>query len=160
MIRLIGSGEHAKVVREVIAAIYGEVNLVMDFEFVAVGNNRDRKREAEKLQRPIWPLVHPTAHISPSARIKEGTVVMAGVVVQADAHIGRHVILNTGCTVDHDCIIEDYAHIAPGAHLCGGVRVGEGALVGVGVGIALGATIPAWHLVKARKLEIEPLPSN
>ena len=54
-------------------------------------------------------------------------------------------------------MLEHFVHIAPGAHLCGHVKVGEGTLVGVGVGIAPMAVIPPWSLVKAARLDIEPL---
>lgn len=160
MIRIIGNGGHAKVVRDVIAAVFGKTDLSAEFEFVAVGDNLVRKQEAEKVTKPMYALVHPSAVVSASAKIGEGSIVMAGAVVQANARIGRYCIINSGASVDHDCVIECFAHIAPGAHLCGNVKVGEGALVGVGVGIAPGAVIPPWSLVKARRLEIEPIPGN
>lgn len=160
MIRIIGNGGHAQVVRDVIAAIFGRKDLEIDFEFVAVGDNRARKAEAEKLTKPIYALVHPSAVISPSVKIGVGTIIMAGAIVQANTTIGKHCILNSNSVVDHGCTLEDYVHIAPGAHLCGGVRVGEGSLVGVGVGIAPLAEVPPWSLVKARRWEIVALPGN
>lgn len=160
MIRIIGNGGHASVVRDVIAAIFGRNDLTIDFEFVAIGDNRIRQREAEKLTKPIYALIHPSAVISPSAKIGVGTIVMAGAIVQANVTIGKHCILNSNSVVDHGCTLEDYVHIAPGAHLCGGVRVGEGSLIGVGVGIAPLAEVPPWSLVKARSWEVVPLPSH
>ncbi|MDZ4250397.1 MAG: hypothetical protein U0990_09940 [Candidatus Nanopelagicales bacterium] len=153
-VNLIGDGGHAAVIREMVApqSVGGWI--------IAIGSNSARKIEAEKERRNYSVLIHHTACISPSAEIGAGTVIMAGVVVQAHARIGKHVILNTHCSVDHDCVIGDYAHIAPGAHLCGHVEIGEGALVGVGVGIAPGCKIPAWSLVKARRLEIVPLQNH
>ena len=147
MIDIIGDGGHASVVKEI---TWWE----WDGRFIAVGNNANRKHEAESRLGPFVILIHPNAIVSRTVEIGEGTVIMAGAIVQAHARLGKHVIINTGATVDHHCVIEDYAHIAPGAHLCGNVIVGEGALVGVGVGIAPGAVIPPWSLVKARRLEI------
>ena len=153
-VNIIGDGGHASVIREMAA---GRI----EGAFVAIGDNAARKREAEALQGYRHAiLIHPSAVVSPSAAIGAGTVIMAGVIVQTAARIGEHVILNTGCTVDHSCVIGDYAHIAPGAHLCGHVEIGEGTLVGVGVGIAPGCKIPAWSLVKARRLEIVPLQNH
>lgn len=148
-----GDGGHASVVRIFVDQLGPDV--------VAIGDNRIRKKEVERLLKEGWefsePHIHWEAYVAVGVRLGGGTVVMAGAMIQPRVKIGRHVIINTGATIDHDCVIGDYAHIAPGAHLCGGVHVGDGALVGVGVGIAPGAQIPAWHLVKARKLEIEPL---
>lgn len=151
---LIGDGGHALVLREIPE---GKVFNRISEWIIAVGDNAARKKEAEHNELNYGILIHPTAVISPSATIGSGTVIMAGAIIQARARIGKHCIINTGATVDHDCIIGDYAHIAPGAHLCGHVEVGEGALVGVGVGIAPMCKIPPWVLVKARKLEMEPL---
>ena len=158
--RLIGDGGHAKVIRDL------EFRLNHEYDrnglFIAIGDNAKRRQVAldhEGMRPPAWYeiLIHPSAVVAPSVEVGTGTVIMAGAVIQAGTRIGKHCIINTGATVDHDCVIGDYAHIAPGAHLCGHVEVGEGALVGVGVGIAPMCKIPPWVLVKARKLEMEPL---
>lgn len=141
---MIGNGGHRKVILE-----FGQ-------NVIAVGDNRDRKKESQGVCN-FNTLIHPRATVSPTARIGEGTVIMAGAVIQAGAVIGKHCIINTCASVDHDCVLENFVHIAPGAHLCGNVKVGEGTLVGVGVGIAPNTTIPSWSIVKARRLEIEPL---
>ena len=151
-----GNGGHAKVVA---SAIVGDMNGVA---VIAVGDNARRRQIAIEYEgmRPTVvysKVIHPSAVVDASAIVGAGTVIMAGAVVQANARIGKHCIINTCASVDHDCIIGDYAHIAPGAHLCGHVEVGEGALVGVGVGIAPMCKVPAWTLVKARRLEMEPL---
>ena len=163
MIRIIGDGGHAKVVREVIVAAFPAWKLKLnkwfgpDYVFVAVGNNYHRRKESRKSNGPFIKLIHPTAYISPSAHIGMGTIVMAGAVIQANAVIGQHCIINTGASVDHDCVIEDFVHVAPGAHLCGTVCVGEGAMIGTGVCVAQNAKIPSWTLLKARRLELESL---
>lgn len=155
--RIIGDGGHASVIKELLEQ-YPIGYFPYNFAVVAVGDNKARKREVKANDNLRWPpLISEKAIVSKSAIIGEGTVIMHGVIVQANARIGCHVILNSGCVVDHDCVIGDYAHIAPGAHLCGHVEVGEGTLVGVGVGIAPMCKIPPWVLVKARKLEMEPL---
>lgn len=147
---IIGNGGHAKVIRE-----FYEGEAVI----IAIGDNLIRKQESSRYKNFGY-AVHPKAVIARDVVFGEGTVIMAGVVIQPGVRIGKHVILNTGCTVDHDCEIGDFVHIAPGAHLCGNVKVGEGALVGVGVGIAPNTLVSAWSLVKARRLEVESLPSD
>lgn len=151
--RIIGDGGHANVIKD----FYPNWWVDLEITFIAIGDNAARKRESGRLVGPFQTIVHDSAVVSKSAKIGEGTVIMAGAVVQANARIGKHCIINTGATVDHDCVIGDYAHIAPGAHLCGHVEIGEGTLVGVGVGIAPMCKVPAWSIVKARRLEIEPL---
>ena len=145
----IGNGGHASVLLE--------FAIPQNAWIIAVGDNRTRKLMAETKDQEWGVMIHPSAVVSPSAKIGVGTVIMAGAVVQANARIGRHCIINSCASVDHDAVVSDYAHIAPGAHLCGHVEVGEGALVGAGVCVAPMGKIPAWTLVKARKLEMEPL---
>ena len=158
-LKIIGDGGHAKVVRDILKLRPRVAHT--DSYFVAVGDNAARKREVEKLNGERFTAIFSLhAFVSPGAIYGDGTLICERVVVQVGAKIGKHVILNAGCVVTHDCIIEDFAHIAPGAVLCGGVHVGEGALVGVGVAVAPGGKIPAWSVAKARKLDVEPLPSN
>lgn len=151
--KFIGNGGHARVIRDLLCGV--SLSKMVEWTVIAVGDNAARKREAGAHAGERFPeLIHSGAYVGRMVSIGEGTVIMAGAVVQPGAVIGRFCILNTGCSVDHDCVLGDFVHIAPGAHLCGNVRVGEGALVGVGVGVAPGAVIPAWSLVKARRLEI------
>ena len=163
MIRLIGDGGHAKVVREVIDAQFPKWKLQLnrwmgpDYTFIAVGNNYHRRKESRIARGPFLRLMHPQAWVSPSAKIGFGTIIMAGAVIQANARIGEHCIINTGASVDHDCVVGDFAHIAPGVHLCGGVEVGEGSLLAVGLGFAPNSKIPAWSFVKAKGIDIEEL---
>lgn len=146
---MIGNGGHAKVIKEFAA----------EADIIAVGDNANRKAEADAHIGQHWDVVvHQTAVIPRNLQIGEGTVIMAGAVIQPGARIGKHCIINTLASVDHDSVLEDFVHIAPGAHLCGNVHVGEGTLVGVGVGIAPNSKIPAWSIVKAKGLEICPIP--
>ena len=142
-----GDGGHAKVLRDIAITPH-------DAWVVAVGDNYERRKEAQRLQREgckFGVAIHAGAIVSPKAKIGEGSMIMAGAVIQADAVIGKHCIVNTCASVDHDSVLSDYVHIAPGAHLCGGVQVGEGAFIGTGVCVAPGYHIPAWTLVKARR---------
>ena len=155
MIHLIGDGGHASVVKEIIWLT--RMDRPSSGVFIAIGDNKDRKKEAEAIGGPFAVLIHPSALISDSATIGEGSIVMAGAIIQPHANIGRHVIVNSGAAIDHHCILGDYSHIAPGAHLCGGVHIGEGTLVGVGVGITPNTTVPSWSIVKAARLDVQPL---
>ncbi|MDO8707008.1 MAG: acetyltransferase [Sulfuricaulis sp.] len=151
MITLIGDGGHAAVIRDLIRARERlDKTFEADGTIIAVGSNRDRKREAEERKGERFTyLVHPSATIASSALIGMGTVIMAGAIVQARAVIGEHCILNTGCTVDHDCIVHDFAHISPNATLCGAVEVGEGAWVGAGAVVIQGMKVKPWSILSA-----------
>jgi len=128
---------------------------------IAIGDNRNRRRIAEKLAGWEWPcIVHPNSCVHYSVSLGPGTVVFAGCVVQPDTRIGSHVILNTGATVDHDCVIHDFVHLAPGTHLAGCVVVEEGVLMGVGSAAIPGVKIGAWSVVGAGGVVVENLPSG
>jgi len=163
-IKLIGDGGHAKVVRDVIASRpwwERRWERFGDYQFIAVGNNYHRRREALSMRgRGCPPLIHRTAWVSPNVCIGWGTIIMAGAVIQADVIIGKHCIINTGASVDHDCRIGDFVHIAPGVNLCGGVEVGDGCLLAVGLGFAPNTKIEKWSFVKAKGIDIEPLQDN
>jgi len=161
MIKFIGDGGHAKVLQEINNLTWEQQlsnQLQDDLPYVekwiiAVGDNEDRKKEAEAHKmRDFVTLIHPSAIIGSDVEIGKGTVIMAGVVVQPGCRIGKHVILNTSCSIDHDTIIEDFAHIAPGCNLCGGCFVGEGALMGVGSCAVPDAYINAWSIIKAGRV--------
>ena len=115
MISLIGDGGHARVIRDLNNARKRLDKSFAEVEgwIIAVGDNRARKREAERLRDQHFTyLIHPSATIASSALIGMGTVIMAGAVVQANVQIGEHCILNTNCSVDHDSIIR--AFVPPG----------------------------------------------
>jgi len=99
---------------------------------IAIGNNHDRKKLAEKVSHPFGQAIHPSALIDPTAQLGAGVVIVHNAVIQADCRIGNHVIINTACIIEHDCMIGHFVHVSPGATLCGGVRVGECTLVGAG----------------------------
>jgi len=163
VIRLIGDGGHAKVVRDVINAQFPRWRLLLNqwfgpnYVFVAVGNNAHRRKEVHSSRGPFITLIHPDAWVSPSAHIGRGSIVMAGAVIQANVQIGAHCIINTGASVDHDCVIEDFVHVAPGVNLCGGVHVGEGCLLAVGLGFAPNTKIEPWTFVRATGIEKCPM---
>src|SRR3990167_3197611 len=142
MIKVIGNGSHAKLLR-----VYTDKMVFSSGTLIGIGNNHYRKEEAEAQTTPFAVFKHPSAVIS--SEIGAGTVVLENAVIEPGCKIGKHCIINAGALVCHDCILEDYVHIAPGATLCGGVMVGEGALIGAGAIVVTGSSILPWQLVKA-----------
>lgn len=127
---------------------------------ISIGNNKIRKKIAEKLGGTFLKAIHPSAVVSKWSRIGEGTVVMAGAVINPDAAIGEHCIINTGAVIEHDCTIESYVHISPNASLAGGVHVGEGSHVGIGASVIQGVKIGKWVTIGAGSVVIRDVPDH
>lgn len=107
-----------------------------DYEiFVAIGNNKIRKKLHEKIESlggiiPI--LIHPDATIGNDVVLCPGTVVMARAVINSGTFIGKGCIINTGAVVEHDNKLGDFVHISPGVNLAGSVTVGNCTWFGIG----------------------------
>lgn len=121
--------------------------------FVAIGNNKIRKKFCSKYHDQLVTLIHPSAVIASDSRIGPGTVIMANTVVNPGSIIGDGVIINTAASVDHDNTIGNFTHIAVGAHTAGTVKIGEcvwlgiGAVVSNNVNICSGCVIGAGAVV-------------
>lgn len=181
---LIGGGEHARVVLDILLTNRVKVNALFDPKYtgqlfgvdqlgeyqsqlftsalaiVAIGNNSTRKKVATTVKHSFGCAIHSSSQISNFATIGEGSVLFHNSIVQANSTIGKHVIINTGAQVDHDCEIEDHVHIAPGAILCGTVTVGEGAMIGAGATIIPGITIGRWSVVGAGAVVTQNVPDH
>jgi sugar O-acyltransferase (sialic acid O-acetyltransferase NeuD family) len=178
-----GAGGHAKVVLSILSACGESVSGIFDDNvpseafseypilnvydphfrqieelIIAVGNNYDRRRLAEKVVHSFGKAIHPTALIDSSVRIGLGTVIVHRAIIQVGSCIGSHVIINTAATVDHDCFLEDFVHIGPGATLCGGVRVGECTLVGAGAVVAQQISIGKECIIGAGAVVVRDVP--
>lgn len=128
---------------------------------VAIGNNKTRKKIAEKNISVEYPVLkHAASWISKRALLKPGTVVMAGVSVNVDVKIGRHCIINTNVSVDHDCTIADYVHLSPNVALAGNVSVGEGSHIGIGACVIQGISIGKWCVIGAGSVIIRDIPDG
>lgn len=125
---------------------------------LAVGDNRARRRIAERFDLAWATVVHPAATVHSSVRLGPGTVVFAGAVIQPDTTVGRHGIVNTGSSVDHDCRLGDFVHVAPGARLGGAVAVDDGTLVGIGSSVLPGIQVGAWATVGAGAAVVADVP--
>ena len=159
---ILGAGGHAKVIADIINKSGDEVvgflddnldiqnNIIYlnkkvlgttndidkynDYYFViGIGNNKIRKKLAEKYNLKWYTAIHPNTVIGNNVTIGNGSVIMPGVVINTGTSIGNHWIINTSSSIDHDNVIGDYVHISPGSHLCGTVKVGEESWICAGV---------------------------
>lgn len=127
---------------------------------ISIGDNKKRKKIADRLDAVYGKAVHPAATISPRIKIGDGTVVMGGVTINTAVTIGKHCIINTNASVDHDCTLEDFVHISPNATLCGNVTIGPGTQIGAGAVIIPGITIGKWAVIGAGTVVIKDIPDN
>ena len=128
--------------------------------FVAIGNNKIRKRIAKILSdkniiQPV--LIHPSAIVDETVLIKEGTVIMANTVINADTRIGKGCIINTSSSIDHDCDINDFVHISPGVHIAGTVRIGDNTWIGTGASVINNICITADCIIGAGSVVIDDI---
>lgn len=100
--------------------------------FIAIGDNKIRKKFASLYNLNYYTAIHPTALIARDVTIGAGSCVMAGTVINSSAKIGMHCIINSGSVVDHDNNLGDYVHLSPGAVLCGTVSIGSCTHIGAG----------------------------
>lgn len=131
--------------------------------FVAIGDNRIRKKvieNAEKMGFELVTVVHPSAQVAQNVHIGQGTCIMPGAIINPHSTIGKGSIINTNTSIDHDCTIENWVHIAPGTSLAGCVVVGEGTLIGAGASIIPGVEIGMWSVVGAGGVVLKKIPNN
>lgn len=182
---IVGSGDHARVVHELVEAsgrtvagyvitnpaastsvgpILGTLEshaqwATESIEFtIAIGDNKERAVAFERcVHLGIRParLLHPTAIALAGASVEAGAQVCAGAIIGVGARISANAIVNTGATVDHDSTVGMHATVAPGAHLAGRVTVEEGAYIGIGGIVRQGLTIGRWALVAAGAVVID-----
>jgi sugar O-acyltransferase (sialic acid O-acetyltransferase NeuD family) len=125
---------------------------------ICIGNNKIRKKIAEKYDLYYKKAIHPSATVSKFTTIGNGTVIMAKAVVNADAIIGDHCNINSGAIVEHECEIGDFVHISPNATIAGNVKIGEGTEVGIGAAIIPGKTIGKWCVIGASSVVTHDIP--
>ncbi len=133
--------------------------LLMRGTVLAIGNNRIRKKVAEKFKGKFQNgIFHSSAILAPTVILGVGSVVMANASINAEARIGDHCIINTGATVEHECRLGDFVHISPNAALAGNVIVGEGTHIGIGSVVIPGVKIGKWVTIGAGTVVLEDIP--
>ena len=132
--------------------------------FIAVGDNRLRKKIYEILQKNNLPsanAIHHSAVIDSSAKIApEGVMIAANATINPLATIATGAICNTGCIIEHECTVGEFAHIGPGAVLCGNVKIGDGTFVGANAVIRQGITVGNNAMIGAGAVVLKNVPDN
>lgn len=143
---------------------HGKTILRSNDYFVAIGDNKTRKKVIENLlqngfQNPIN-AIHKQSIVSKFSSIGYGALISAGAIINVLAEIGNGVICNTNCVIEHECVISDFVHIAPSAVLCGNVRVGENTFIGANSVVKQGIKIGKNVIVGAGSVVIRDIPDN
>jgi len=149
----------------------GRENSVLSLEtikrnnyFVAVGDNRIRKKIIENLQNKLqkFPInaIHKKASVSETASLGYGVMIGNSSIINPCVSIGNGVICNTLSVVEHECEIGAYSHIAPGAILCGNVKVGVNTFIGANSVIREGIKIGDGVIIGAGTVVIRDIPNN
>lgn len=154
VLRIIGDGEHAEVVRE--AALEGRGG-----DFIGIGDPGTRQRVASELPLAEWStVVHPRAIVSPDATLRPGVFVAAGAVINRGAVIGHHAIVNTGAIVEHDVKVAEFVNIGPGVVIGGGARIGNLVTLGLGCRIRDHVTVGHRSMVGMGAVVVSDVPDG
>ena len=108
-----------------------------DYYFVAIGNNKERKKIVARIDKKFGRIYNENTYIAPSSFVNIG------------CKIGFGVIVNSMACIEHDCKLGDYSHVASNATLAGNVTVGEGTLIGTGAVVLPNIKIGAWSIIGA-----------
>lgn len=127
---------------------------------IGIGDNKIRKKIAEKYDVNWATLVHPSAQIASNVSIGVGTVIMGGVVINTCTAIGKHCIVNTSAVVEHDNIIKNYAHIGPGVKLGGTVHIGKHTHIGIGAVVKNNISICSDCIIGAGAVVVKDIQDN
>lgn len=156
MLRIIGDGEHARMVRAII-----DVGRQAPGRHFAIGGVLARERAVmnDKGSEPWATLIHPTAQVS-GAFHKEGVFVGVRAVINPGAKIGAHTIINTGAIVEHDVEIGDFTNVNPGAVIGGGAKIGSRTVLGLGCRIRDHVTVGSGVTVGMGAVVVKDVPDG
>lgn len=169
MINIYGKGGHARVVNSVLKypkkVMYWNDDDYNDsikgHWVIAIGNNQNRKKVAEKLGDVNYlTVISDTAITSGNSDIEKGSQILHNAVIQIGTKIGKHCIVNTSASIDHDCILEDFTFVGPNATLCGKVHIGEESFIGAGSVILPGIKIGKNCMIGAGSVVTKDIPDN
>lgn len=131
--------------------------------FVALGDNRHRRKLAERLCSLGYLMVNaisPHAVISAHACLGRGIALMPGAIIGPNAVIGDGSVVNTNASVDHDAKIGPFCHIAPGSTLCGTVCVADEVFVGAGARVIDSVSIGEGSIIGSGAAVVRDIPAH
>lgn len=129
---LYGNGGHAKVIRDLIHLLKGEIVYIFDCDHpydpslfpdaelvIAIGDSQIRHRISNEVTHKLATLIHPTAVLAENVIVGEGTVILANAVIQPNSIIGKNSIINSTVVIDHDVVIGEFVSVYPHTYIGG-----------------------------------------
>ncbi|MCA9197182.1 MAG: acetyltransferase [Planctomycetales bacterium] len=135
----------------------------MNKAFVAVGNNRLRRKLIETTRMAGFEIISAISHrayIADGVELGLGTLVMPGAIIGADSRIGDGTIVNTRASIDHDNVIGECCHIAPGSTLAGTVTLESEVFLGAGTTVIPERKIGHGAIVGAGSVVVRDIPAH
>lgn len=182
---LYGAGEHAKIVREILASqaiqvvgIFDDASVGSFFEdipqqvgyqvtfypnallLISIGDNVLRHQISKKIKHQFGQAIHAQSWISPSAQIAEGLMISANACIQTQTEIGRHCIINTAVVVEHDVKIGDFVHLAPASVIGARAEIGDFTLIGMNATVLPAVCVGKNCIVGAGAVVTKDLPDE
>lgn len=108
-------------------------NAVHYFYFIAIGNNRHRKKWYDKLKEKNLRLINvvdKSALVSQRATIGNGCFIGKMAIVNSKSVVCDNCIINSKALVEHGCYVSNHANISTNAVINGDVQVGTGSFLG------------------------------
>lgn len=103
------------------------------FYFIAIGNNRHRKRWHDRLKERNFRLINVvdrSALVSQRATIGNGCFIGKMAIVNSKSVVCDNCIINSRALIEHGCYVSDHVNISTNAVINGDVRVGIGSFLG------------------------------
>lgn len=133
------------------------------FYFIAIGNNKNRKRWFDRLTQNglrLINVVDKSAIISRRAIIGTGCFFGKLAIVNSKATVGDDCVINTRSLVEHGCFVSSHANLSTNSVINGDVKVGEGAFIG-SCSVTIGQLeIGSWSTVGAGAVVINNVPDG
>lgn len=126
--------------------------------FIAIGNNKNRKRWYDTLKNRKLRLINVvdrSAIVSSKATLGTGCFIGKFAVVNSKAVVGNDCIINTRALVEHGCLVSDHVNLSTNTVINGDVEVGTGSFIGSS-SVTIGQLkIGEWSTVGAGAVVIE-----
>lgn len=118
--------------------------------FIAIGNNRKRKRWFDCIKAHNLSLINvidKSAIVSRAAKLGEGCFIGKLSILNYGCSVGDNCVINTRALLEHGCTIDNHVNISTNASLNGDVICREGSFIGSGAVVNGQLSIGEWALV-------------